>query len=97
MTLIITTKSGKIYKVNSNQQIIRTDITFRPTNRWLFAGILPTRATHLSHIINYEGIKESLPIVQYKNGQLRYNVVDIDHGTVRVWTDSITNLQWSEQ
>lgn len=98
MTLTITTQSGKIYKVNSDQQIIRTDMSLRPTDEWLFAGILPTNTTRLKRVVNYQSLKVSLPTaLKYKNGKPRYNVVDVDHGTIRVWSDGITNLQWSEQ
>lgn len=95
--LVITTRSGEIYKVNSEQQIIRTDMTFKPTDQWLFVGIVPKRASYLRHVVNYESLKAGLPTVRYKNGRSRYNVIDIDHGAIRLWSDSITNLQWSDR
>lgn len=97
MTLIITTKSGKTYKVNSDQQIIRTDINHRPSGQWFFVGILPQRAWTLSKTITYHALKSSVPPLLYKNGRPRYSIVDIDHGTTRMWSEGITNLQWSEQ
>lgn len=93
-TLVITTQSGKTYVVDINQNIIRTDMKHSPSGQWLFVGILPRQAQKLSRMITYHSLMSFMPSLLYKNGNPRYTIVDIDHGTTRTWSDGVANLQW---
>lgn len=89
--LHIITPYGNHYKVNAQGQIIREhwdkNGTFLPPSEgWKFLGIQPVRNTY-----GYIPFKQITPEflktldVLYKNGNPKYTVVDLDHGTTRVW------------
>lgn len=84
--LHITTPYGNRYIVHENGDIQRTDIDHEPSGQWKFRGIRNLRCSTLS--IPLENIPEFLdrkPPLLFKNGNPRWTVMDIDHGTYREW------------
>lgn len=84
--LNILTPYGNHYKVDSNGNIIRTDIKgFKPSKQWKFMG--------LSHVKRPDFIPLSSLTPKFfdgfntcwKNGNPQWTVRDWDHGTIREW------------
>ena len=89
--LHITTPRGDHYKIDSNFNIIRTDIKgFKASGQWKLLGLALVTGNGIA--VPAEKIKSWLKLkkpILYKNGHPRYTVVDLDHGTVRMWGNTI--------
>lgn len=83
--------SGDHYKVDKDFNIIRTDIKgFKASSQWKFLGIALVTSNRFA--VKADNIKSWLKKKQpllYKNGHPRYTVIDLDHGTVRIWGNTV--------
>jgi hypothetical protein len=85
--LTIHTPYGKKFFINEKQEIIRTDMDFKPSGQWKFLGLEHVKN---NQFVPYDRVIERLksdPEVfkTYKNGNPQWTVRDLDHGTTRVW------------
>lgn len=92
--LYISTPYGNRYRIEDNGYIVRLDQPgFRPSAGWQFLGLVPVNSTRLA--VRREDITAewlaSHPL-RYKNGNPRYTVRDLDHGTTRDWGN--TKYHW---
>lgn len=82
---------GDVYNIDKDFNIIRTDIKgFKASGQWKLLGI--TLVTGNSIVVPAAKIKSWLKLKKpllYKNGHPRYTVVDFDHGTRRIWGNTI--------
>jgi len=81
--LHIFTPYGKQYVVDGEGRINGSDA-------WRLVGLFPTHpfVRNWAHLIPFEDLTpEKIKGLQfrYKNGNPRYTVIDVDHGTVRQW------------
>ena len=83
--LNFSTPAGACYKVDANGCIISKDTPGMPSGSWIFLGL-----THVSKnvVIPFNKITEKFledfnPC--WKNGNPQYTVLDLDHGTTRMW------------
>ncbi len=83
--LTITTPYGYRYVVHENGDIQRTDLEHKPSGNWKMLGIVPVRGGAIIPLrqITLEWL-DIHPLL-YKNGNPRYTVMDLDHGTRREW------------
>jgi hypothetical protein len=81
----IETPYGNRYRIHTGGMIERTDMPFTPSDSWRLLGIrhVTRRESYSLNEITPE-LVGSLPWT-YKNGNPQYTVVDLDHGTRRVW------------
>lgn len=87
--LVIITPIYEVYEVNEKGMIKSDRADFSST--WLFKGI---RSVKSNEFIPFERITpEVLSGLQllYKNQNPRYTVVDLDHGTRRIWGNTKYN------
>jgi hypothetical protein len=91
--LHILTPNGKHYKVDKDYNIIRTDIKgFKASGQWKLLGIASVRSMRM--VVLAGEIRSWLkrkPSLLYKNGHPQYTIVDYDHGTNRVWGNTVYN------
>jgi hypothetical protein len=96
--LIITIKTGEQYAVNSKGQITQFDgannkLKHPFSGQWLFTGITEGNKPFNSfqfHSMTKEVIENiSNQGLTYKNGNPKFVVRDIDHGTRRIWGNRI--------
>ena len=96
--LYVHTQSGKNFRVHPDGNIQRLDMDHNPSGEWKMQGIIGVRYTLLHHMIKF-GTPELLVddgkprVWTYANGKPRYRLVDLDHGTTRVWGDGITEIR----
>ena len=86
------TAYGKHYKVDANACIIRCDMKIAPSGNWIFEGLKHVR---FSEFIPFAALtKEFVEHFDtcWKNCRPRYTVVDIDHGTRRIWGDGVSRI-----
>jgi hypothetical protein len=90
--LYICTKYGNQYHVNDKAEITRLDqVGFQPSEQWHLLGIRHVKMTNL--IIPFGDIPRWLsenPPLLYKNGNPQWTIIDMDHGTPRIWG----NTKW---
>lgn len=81
----IYTPYGNTYTVNELGQISRTDMAFTPSDNWKIQGIESVKSN--AYIPFSKITKENIAHLQllYKNGNPKFTVRDLDHGTTRVW------------
>lgn len=81
----ITTPYGNRYVVHENGDIQRTDLEHKPSGNWKMLGIKVVRGSLFLPLakITQEWLN-TYPLL-YKNGNPRYTVMDLDHGTRREW------------
>lgn len=89
--LHILTPYNDHYKVDSKYNIIRTDIKgFKASNQWKLVGIADVKSMKL--VVPVEKIQSWLKLKKpflYKNGHPKYTIVDYDHGSIRVWGNTV--------
>ena len=79
------TAYGNHYKVDANACIIRCDIKMAPSGNWTFEGLAHVK---FNEFIPFKLLTKTLVRnlnTCWKNGKPRYTVIDIDHGTRRIW------------
>ena len=86
MTLIISTPyRGEAYRVENDGQIVRLDMPdFIASKQWLMVGLVRVNSTRLA--VSLRGITQQwldANPLRYKNGNPRYTIRDLDHGTIR--------------
>ncbi len=81
----IYTPYGNCYTVNELGQIGRTDMPFTPSDSWKIQGIASVKSNAFMPFNKIT--KENIATLQllYKNGNPRFTVRDLDHGTTREW------------
>lgn len=93
-TMRITTPHRDYYIVDLKTGNITQDNTFAPKLRfsggWKFVGFVSVRSASPTVVISLKDIQDNPAILkttewQYKNGNPRYTVRDLDYGTTRVW------------
>lgn len=87
------------YEVMENGDIVRLDMKdFKPSGQWKMQG--------LERITSNFGTTQFIPFrdltperitkiqkdLRFKNGQPKYTVRDVDHGTTRVWGEGLRTL-----
>lgn len=82
----IMTAYGNTYRIKANGDFVRTDIPgFKPSGQWKLLGIHHVK---MNVFIPFKSLTPArvsrLPLL-YKNGHPQYTIVDLDHGTRRVW------------
>lgn len=93
MTLYIRTKYGDQHHVLDTGDIVRLDQPgFKPSGQWKMLGIKHVRRNEvmtLSQVRRAYGpsevMPEAKPALLFKNGNPQWTMVDLDHGTKRVW------------
>lgn len=89
--LHISTPAGEVYNIDKSFNIIRTDIKgFKASGEWKLIGIADVRSMKL--VVSANRIKvwlKSKKPLLYKNGHPKYTIIDFDHGTTRVWGNTI--------
>lgn len=92
MKYAIYTPYGNKYIIDDDNNIIRTDIKdFKPSNKWKLVGVASTHpfCNHYEpHFATLDSIADGSEEALYKNGNPRYTMVDVDHGTIRVHGNS---------
>lgn len=88
MKLEIVTPYGNRYIVHENAEIERGDMP-GPWAKWLFLGLSHSHPFNgefvpFTHVVEYLK-KDPNRFSTYKNGNPRYTVRDLDHGTMREW------------
>lgn len=90
------TKYGDTYYIHTDGAIERADGACKPSGQWLFTALVDantgrTVAT-LAGLENWyrTNTNPDRDAMLYKNGNPRYTVRDLDHGTARVWG----NTKW---
>ena len=89
--LNILTPYGNHYKIDKDFNIIRTDIKgFKASKQWKLLGLALVTGNSITvpaaKIKSWLKLKKSL---LYKNGHPRYTGVDLDHGTTRIWGNTV--------
>ena len=84
----VATESGRYYKINEKNQIIRTDMPFTPSDSWKLVDFIDRydRTVEPKH-----------GECRYKNGRGKFWLVDYDHGTYSVWGDRIVEVWYREE
>jgi hypothetical protein len=89
--LRILTPLAEHYLIDKDFNIIRTDIKgFKASGQWKLLGL--ALVTGNSITIPAAKIKAWLKLKKpllYKNGHPRYTIVDLDHGTLRIWGNTV--------
>lgn len=83
-TLYLETEHGQRYIIHPNGDVERTDMLLEPSGQWKMVGI---QRTGRSKIIPLD-----LVTPEWKNLRGSYHLVDFDHGTLRIWGETITNI-----
>lgn len=101
MKLYIRTVMGHQYHIHESGDIQRLDMypsntPFIPSGQWKMIGIrhikksilveLRTLLTNIPEILNGSSIR-------YKNGKSQYTLIDLDHGSIRMWGDRIAEVR----
>lgn len=87
MYLHISTPYGNRYTIDSQGRFSRDDLHSPFSDTWILKGIAHVRNTTFRIPLDElfkPGCIESLNLL-YKNGHPQYTVIDIDHGTTRLW------------
>ena len=101
--LVIVTPYGNRYRVDTRGRIASSQ--WGHSDDWIMVGIYPTHpfVRNWKHLIRFEDLTEERIKqldLRYKNGHPRYTVVDLDHGTRRVWGNTahhgIKYMYWDE-
>ena len=101
MTLYIRTKQGNQYHIEDTGDIRRLDIPdFQPSDQWKMQGLVHVRhkrrvitLCQLRRAYNHSDVwPEPIPELLYKNGKPQWRVIDLDHGTTRVWGDGVVAI-----
>jgi hypothetical protein len=89
---MLTIYSDKIYTVDDDGKI---SYSGSGSDKWKFIGLLPVRCIDLDRMIPHEEITaewlKAHPLT-FANGNPRYKVVDLDHGTYRTWGHPVVNI-----
>ena len=86
--LHLTTPYGKQYRIHEEGKIERLDMPFTPTMNWRLLGIVLVTQAWPGYMIPLADITPDwlkATELLYRNGNPRYTVVDLDHGTTRIW------------
>jgi hypothetical protein len=87
--LQITTATGDSYNITDKGEIIRLDMPgFKPSAQWLLQGIEPVTGGASRFIPRVALTRETIAALgdlRYKNGNPRWTMRDLDHGTTRTW------------
>ena len=90
--LELTTPNRERYYIHDNGDIERTDIPgFTVSGKWKAVGVAsvhPFARHYEPHLTTLYAIADGQDKAVYKNGRPRYTLVDLDHGTIRVWGNS---------
>jgi len=91
--IVITTASGKYFIVRVSDGAI-TQYTGQKTpkfsGQWIVSGFRESKAFgKLGKLISVQEFVYSHAELSFGNGKERYFIQDIDHGTVRVWSDKL--------
>lgn len=84
------TKYGDAYFIHADGAIERCDKQCEPSGKWRFTALVDKSGKTVATLdgllewyrANEQGDKDAM---FYKNGNPRFTVQDIDHGTVRFW------------
>jgi hypothetical protein len=75
----------KYYHVNKKNQLIRTDMPMGFDDAWKFVGLVKLGPfSQYGQLIRPDKVLEIKDWL-FKNGKSRYRLVDLDHGTIRIW------------
>lgn len=82
----ITWESNGYYQLLENGTIIKPD-GYVSSKEWQWIGMVEKKPFgRYSSIIKREDCFK-ISNFKYKNGKLKYMIVDIDHGTKRIWAE----------
>lgn len=84
--LHISTPYRDYYTINSEGFISKEGVN--PSGDWKLLGLMPVRCWQLYNMIPLRSITPEwikTHDICYVNGNPRYTVVDVDHGTTRLW------------
>lgn len=89
--------SREEYSVNDSGHIGRPKINLSPSGNWKLLGI--ERRNNFGRVVEYIpfehipahcGKGTPMSFFRHKNGKGKWRVRDLDHGTVRVWGQTLT-------
>jgi len=83
---VIYTPYGNTYFVNHEGLITTKQCNFMFSGSWKFVGLVSVKSNY--RITFADLSKETKPDLLYKNGNPKYTVRDLDHGTTREWGNS---------
>ena len=83
MILNIKTPALEYYQVNKKGQIYYDGL--EPDDGWKFLGITHVKKNWFIPFNRLLDFLDSKPDILWKNGNPQWTVVDLDHGTTRMW------------
>lgn len=91
MTLLIETPYGDRYRIADNGDITRLDMPgFTASGQWKFVGLVPVNSNRIAvRLADIDAAWLAGNPLLYKNRHPRYTVMDLDHGTNRVWGNTV--------
>jgi len=105
MTLYVRTEQGHQYHILDTGDIRRLDLyptgtEFKPSGKWKMLGLTHVKERRnitLSQLRCAYGDSEVMPTPRPKlvdkKGNPQWRVIDLDHGTTRVWGDSVVDIR----
>ena len=95
------TAYGNHYKVDKNACIIRCDMEMLPSGQWIFEGLEHVKFTvKPGAFIPFKALTKDFVRdfnTCWKNGKPCYTVIDIDHGTRRIWGDGVSRIWYDDE
>lgn len=85
-TLYLEMSNGDRYVIHPSGAIERTDMLLNPSGQWIMAGLKTGR--------EFVPLNDITPEWVQGHNLSRYRVVDIDHGTPRVWAMTHISRIW---
>ena len=72
------------YEINPETGFISYD-GIRPSGKWVFEGLQHVKRNEFIPLKALTTEKINSIIFRFKNGKGQWRVVDVDHGTLRIW------------
>jgi len=91
----IATRRGDYYDIHDNGNIQRLDIPgFKPSGQWKFLGLHHVKRNEFIPFESMTPERVKGLTLLYKNGKPQYTVMDLDHGTRRIWGNTGVRAIW---
>ncbi len=87
--LKLLTAYGDRYIIHENGDIERTDMDHKPSGQWKLLGIQHVKSSRYIPLSDLWAINLNAFGWLYKNGHPQWTVRDLDHGTTRVWGNTV--------
>lgn len=86
MKIIHIITKGETFTVNEKDQIERTGRNaVTPSDHWKLMGAVEYKFGRQCRVYTNDEIRRQEVPWKYKNGKQRCHIMDLDHGTARVW------------